>query len=75
MAEGVKETVLSIRVDSAQAIQQLADYSALIEQCRKREQELKQSIKEGNDTTGEQAKELLAVVEARKQYSRQTQSA
>lgn len=75
MAEGVKETVLSIRVDSAQAIQQLADYSALIEQCRKREQELKQSIKEGNDTTGEQAKELLAVVEARKQYSRQTQIA
>ena len=75
MAEGVKETVLSIRVDSAQAIQQLADYSALIEQCRKREQELKQSIKEGNDTTGEQSKELLAVVEARKQYSRQTQIA
>ena len=75
MAEGVKETVLSIRVDSAQAIQQLADYSALIEQCRKREQELRQSIKEGNDTTGEQAKELLAVVEARKQYSRQTQIA
>ena len=75
MAEGVKETVLSIKVDSAQAIQQLADYSALIEQCRKREQELKQSIKEGNDTTGEQAKELLAVVEARKQYSRQTQIA
>lgn len=75
MAEGVKETVLSIRVDSAQAIQQLADYSALIEQCRKREQELKQSIKEGNDTTGEQAKELLAVVEARKQYTRQTQIA
>ena len=75
MAESVKETVLSIRVDSAQAIQQLADYSALIEQCRKREQELKQSIKEGNDTTGEQAKELLAVVEARKQYSRQTQIA
>lgn len=75
MAEGVKETVLSIRVDSAQAIQQLADYSALIEECRKREQELKQSIKEGNDTTGEQAKELLAVVEARKQYSRQTQIA
>lgn len=75
MAEGVKETVLSIRVDSAQAIQQLADYSALIEQCRKREQELKQSIKEGNDTTGEQAKKLLAVVEARKQYSRQTQIA
>lgn len=75
MAEGVKETVLSIRVDSAQAIQQLADYSALIEQCRKREEELKQSIKEGNDTTGEQAKELLAVVEARKQYTRQTQIA
>lgn len=75
MAEGVKETVLSIRVDSAQAIQQLADYSALIEQCRKREQELKESIKEGNDTTGEQAKELLAVVEARKQYTRQTQIA
>lgn len=75
MAEGVKETVLSIKVDSAQAIQQLADYSALIEQCRKREQELKQSIKEGNDTTGEQAKELLAVVEARKQYTRQTQIA
>ncbi|MBQ5648140.1 MAG: hypothetical protein IIV16_03340, partial [Alistipes sp.] len=75
MAESVKETVLSIRVDSAQAIQQLADYSALIEQCRKREQELKQSIKEGNDTTGEQAKELLAVVEARKQYTRQTQIA
>ena len=75
MAEGVKETVLSIKVDSAQAIQQLADYSALIEECRKREQELKQSIKEGNDTTGEQAKELLAVVEARKQYSRQTQIA
>lgn len=75
MAEGVKETVLSIRVDSAKAIQQLADYSALIEQCRKREQELKQSIKEGNDTTGEQAKELLAVVEARKQYTRQTQIA
>ncbi|MBQ5647784.1 MAG: hypothetical protein IIV16_01520, partial [Alistipes sp.] len=69
------ETVLSIRVDSAQAIQQLADYSALIEQCRKREQELRQSIKEGNDTTGEQAKELLAVVEARKQYTRQTQIA
>ena len=75
MAEGVKETVLSIKVDSAQAIQQLADYSALIEQCRKREQELKESIKEGNDTTGEQAKELLAVVEARKQYTRQTQIA
>ena len=34
MAESVKETVLSIKVDSAQAIQQLADYSALIEQCR-----------------------------------------
>lgn len=75
MTEGVKETVLSIKVDSAQAIQQLADYSALIEQCRKREQELKQSIKEGNDTTGEQAKELKAVVEARKQYTRQTQIA
>lgn len=75
MAGSVNETVLSIRVDSAQAIQQLADYSALIEQCRKREQELKQSIKEGNDTTGAQAKELLAVVEARKQYSRQTQIA
>lgn len=75
MAEGVKETVLSIRVDSAQAIQQLADYSALIEECRKREQELKKSIKEGNDTTGEQAKELLAVVEARKLYTRQSQIA
>ena len=75
MAEGVKETVLSIKVDSAQAIQQLADYSALIAQCREREKELQKSIKEGNDTTGEQAKELLAVVEARKQYTRQTQIA
>ena len=75
MAENVKETVLSIRVDSAQAVQQLADYSALIAQCREREKELQKSIKEGNDVSGEQAKELLAVVEARKQYTRQTQIA
>lgn len=75
MAEGVKETVLSIRVDSAQAIQQLADYSALIEQCRKREQELKQSIKEGNDVTGEQAEMLQETIEARKAYARASQIA
>lgn len=75
MAEGVKETVLSIRVDSAQAIQQLADYSALIAQCREREKELQKSIKEGNDVTGEQTEALQEVIEARKHYTRQMQIA
>lgn len=75
MAEGVKETVLSIRVDSAQAIQAIADYSAKIELLKQREAELKKEIKESGDVSGEMAEKLAELGEERKTYTRLMQEA
>lgn len=75
MAEGVKETVLSIRVDSAQAIQAIADYSAKIELLKQREAELKKEIKESGDVSGEMAEKLAELGEERKAYTRLMQEA
>lgn len=64
------ETVLSIKVDSSQAVQSIVEYQRKIEQIKAVEAELKKQIKESGDATGELARKLVEVGEVRKAYSR-----
>ena len=69
MAE-TTQTILEIKVDSAQAVQAIADYSAKIELLKQRESELKKEIAKSGDITGEQANKLAQLGEQRKAYTR-----
>ena len=64
------ETVLSIKVDSSQAVQSIVEYQRKIEQIKAVEAELKKQIKESGDATGELARKLVEFGEERKAYSR-----
>lgn len=64
------ETVLSIKVDSSQAVQSIVEYQRKIEQIRADEAELKKQIKESGDATGELSRKLVEFGEVRKAYSR-----
>lgn len=64
------ETVLSIKVDSSQAVQSIVEYQRKIEELKTNEAELKKQIKESGDSTGELAKKLVQFGEERKAYSR-----
>lgn len=75
MAEGAVQKVLEIRVDNAQAVQAIADYSAKIELLKQREGELKKEIAKSGDVTGEQATKLAELGEQRKAYTRLMQEA
>ena len=68
MAE--QTSVLRIEVDSSQAVQQMADYSRLIEETKKREDALKKAIKEQGDASGELAVELAKLKAERTAYNR-----
>lgn len=68
MAE--QTSILRIEVDSSQAVQQMADYSRLIEETKKREDELKKAIKEQGDASGELAVELAKLKAERSAYNR-----
>ena len=39
------QTILTVKVDSAQAIQSIAEYTRKIEECRKAEAELQKTIR------------------------------
>lgn len=67
------QTVLSIKVDSSQAIQSIAEYTRKIEECRKAEAELQKIIRKEGDATGELRNQLAAIGEERKTYSRLVQ--
>lgn len=64
------ETVLSIKVDSSQAVQSIVEYQRKIEKLRADEAELKKQIKESGDATGELSRKLVQFGEERKAYSR-----
>jgi chromosome segregation ATPase len=64
------ETVLSIKVDSSQAVQSIVEYQRKIEQIRAVEADLKKQIKESGDATGELSRKLVQFGEERKAYSR-----
>lgn len=64
------ETVLSIKVDSSQAVQSIVEYQRKIEQIRAVEADLKKQIKESGDATGELSRKLVEFGEERKAYSR-----
>lgn len=64
------ETVLSIKVDSSQAVQSIVEYQRKIEQIRADEADLKKQIKESGDATGELSRKLVQFGEERKAYSR-----
>lgn len=70
MAEGTTTKVLRIEVDSSQAVQAMADYSALIEETKKREDALKKAIKEQGDESGQLAVELAKLKSERTAYTR-----
>lgn len=70
MAEGTTTKVLRIEVDSSQAVQAMADYSALIEETKKREDALKKAIKEQGDESGQLVVELAKLKSERKAYTR-----
>lgn len=70
MAEGTTTKVLRIEVDSSQAVQAMAEYSALIEETKKREDALKKAIKEQGDESGQLAVELAKLKSERTAYTR-----
>lgn len=70
MAEGTTTKVLRIEVDSSQAVQAMAEYSALIEDTKKREDALKKAIKEQGDESGQLAVELAKLKSERTAYTR-----
>lgn len=70
MAEGATTKVLRIEVDSSQAVQAMAEYSALIEETKKREDALKKAIKEQGDESGQLAVELAKLKSERTAYTR-----
>jgi hypothetical protein len=65
-----RDTILSIKVDSAEAVRSIAEYSRKVEQLRKVEAELTKTIKEEGDKSGELRKQLVAFGEERKAYTR-----
>lgn len=69
MAEATATKVFQITVDSRQAVQTIADYSAKIDDLAKRERELTAEIKESGEATAAQSKELIEIRELRKAYS------
>lgn len=70
MAEGTTTKVLRIEVDSSQAVQAMAEYSALIEETKKREDALKKAIKEQGDESGQLGVELAKLKSERTAYTR-----
>lgn len=70
MAEGTTTKVLRIEVDSSQAVQAMAEYSALIEDTKKREEALKKAIKEQGDESGKLGVELAKLKSERTAYTR-----
>lgn len=70
MAEGTTTKVLRIEVDSSQAVQAMAEYSALIEETKKREEALKKAIKEQGDESGKLGVELAKLKSERTAYTR-----
>lgn len=70
MAEGTTTKVLRIEVDSSQAVQAMAEYSALIEDTKKREEALKKAIKEQGDESGQLAVDLAKLKSERTAYTR-----
>ena len=70
MAEGTTTKVLRIEVDSSQAVLAMAEYSALIEETKKREDALKKAIKEQGDESGQLAVELAKLKSERTAYTR-----
>lgn len=71
MAEAA--AVFKISVDSAQAVQAIADYSRKIEELKEEEKALREEIKKSGTQTDEQAKTLVRITEQRKAYSRALQ--
>ena len=69
MAEGTTTKVFQISVDSAQAVQAIADYSAKIQQLSDREKKLREEIKKSGEASDVQAKELVRIGEQRKAYN------
>ena len=70
MAEGTTTKVLRIEIDSSQAVQAMAEYSALIEETKKREDALKKAIKEQGDESGQLGVELAKLKSERTAYTR-----
>lgn len=70
MAEGTTTKVLRIEVDNSQAVQAMAEYSALIEETKKREDALKKAIKEQGDESGQLGVELAKLKSERTAYTR-----
>lgn len=71
MAEAA--AVFKISVDSAQAVQAIADYSRKIEEIKEEEKALREEIKKSGTQTDEQARTLVRITEQRKAYSRALQ--
>lgn len=71
MAE--QTAVFKISVDSAQAVQAIADYSRKIEELKESEKQLREEIKKQGGASEKQAKELVKIAEQRKAYARELQ--